>query len=324
MPENNPSPEPSLSPNGNEPESKPKGNRGLLYVILIVALAGTWGYLLWDKSQHNQKESQLLVQVASTDSSRASLQRDFDAANAQIDELSSENTHMDSLVKSKDQELSSLRGRITQILGDKNATQAQLNQARDLIAQLNGNIEQYKQEVERLEGEKIVLTTQRDSIKRSLDTATQVNSELSQKVDLGSVLHASNIQIRAVHLRPNGKEVITNRAKRADRLQITFDLDENRITPSGPKDLYVCITAPDGTPLAVEALGSGRFTLADGTEKLYTAMKSIPYTTGKKSSVNIQWKQNSTFSPGTYKVEIYQGGYLIGQGDVLMKKGGFL
>jgi predicted nucleic acid-binding Zn-ribbon protein len=327
MTENNFNSEASNTSGNEHPENtgnKPKGSRGLIYAILIVALAGTWGYLLWDKAQHNQKEQQLTQQVATTDSSRAELEQEYEAANSQIDQLTSQNTHMDSLVKSKDKELGNLRGRIQSILNDKNATQAQLDEARQLIAQLNATIEGYKEQIEKLEGEKIVLTGQRDSLKHSLDTATAQNQNLTKQVDLGSVLQASNIQITPLHVRGNGKEVVTTKAKRADMMRISFDLDANRISPSGSKDLYVCITAPDSTPLAVEALGSGKFTLADGTEKLYTAMKSVNYTTGQKLNVKIDWKQNSDFKPGTYKVEIYESGYLIGVGNVVMKKGGFL
>ena len=319
-----PFPHDSSAPESETPTPEKRGSRSLLYIILIVALLATWGYLIYDKSQHKQREIQLTQQISSTDSARNELQKEYEAANAMIDQLTSQNTHMDSLLKANNKEISALRARIQSILNDRNATRAQLEEARELIQQLNATIEQYKAQIEKLEGEKIVLTQQRDSLKRNLDTATQVNQQLAQQVQLGSVLHASNIQIIPLHLKKSGKEVETSRAKRADMMRVSFDLDENRITPSGPKDIYVCITDPDGKPLAVEALGSGRFTLADGTEKLYTAMKTVKYETGKRSHVDIDWKQNSNFKPGTYHVEIYESGYLIGQGDVEMKKGGFL
>ncbi|MGF6927912.1 hypothetical protein QFZ48_003412 [Chitinophaga sp. W2I13] len=96
----------------------------------------------------------------------------------------------------------------------------------------------------------------------------------------------------------------------------------NRIAPTGDKEIFVAITAPDGAPLAVEALGSGRFTLEDGTEKLYTAKKTVAYTTGQKQTVSMDWKQNSDFKVGDYAVEIYHNGFKIGQGKVTLKKGG--
>ncbi|MGH2645674.1 MAG: hypothetical protein ACRDE2_17115, partial [Chitinophagaceae bacterium] len=199
---------------------------------------------------------------------------------------------------------------------------ADLAEARTLIGQLRSQLDGYQEEIERLKGEKVVLVTQRDSIQRVYDTAAVKNQQLTSQVSLGSVLHASDFHITPLHVKRNGKEIATTKAKRADMMRISFVIDKNRIALPGSKTLYVCITAPDGSPLAVEALGSGKFELADGTEKLFTAQKIINYNTGQDTTVNIDWKQNSDFKPGTYKVDIYEQGYLIGHGDVSMRKGG--
>lgn len=305
---------------GGSPE-KPKGSRGLLYGILIVALAATWGYLIYDKSKSHQKELQQDVTIQTVSQSKDSLQTSFNAALAQIDQLKTTN---DSLMRTKDKDISDLKSRIQSILNKDHATQAELGEARRLIAQLNSSVEGYKEQIEKLQGEKLALTNQRDSIKRDYDTVSVQKQQLTKQVELGSVLHASDIKILPLHLKHSGKEVETAKAKRVDMMRVSFNVDENRISPGGQKTLYVCITAPDGTPLAVEALGSGKFTLADGTEKLYTTTKNIDYETGKKQAVSIDWKQNSNFKPGDYKVEVYESGYKIGDGDVPLKKGGWL
>jgi len=298
---------------------RPRGGKGLIYGILIAALLGTWGYVIWDKSKSTQEKEQLQTQVVTIDSSKSAVQEQFQAALAQLDMLKSAN---DSLMRTKDKQVSDLKAHISSILSKSNATAADLAEARSLIGQLNSQLDGFREEIEKLKGEKVVLVSQRDSIKRNYDTATLQNQQLTSQVDLGSVLHASDFKITPIHLKRSGKEVSTSKAKRADLMRIAFNIDQNRIAPSGDKDLYVCITSPDGTPLAVEALGSGRFTLADGTEKLYTAEKTVHYSTGKDTTITIDWKQNSDFKPGAYKVEIYEKGYLIGQGNVDMKKGG--
>lgn len=311
--------EENISQPAGTPPEKPRGSRGLLYGILIVALVATWGYLIWEKSKSNQEKEQLQTQVITTDSSKTAVEEQFQAALARLDNLKSIN---DSLVRSKDKEISDMKARIQSILNKTNATTAELAEARQLIGQLNSQIEVYRTEIERLQGEKVVLVSQRDSIKRNYDTVYTQNQQLNKQVELGSVLQASNIHLIPLHVKKSGKEIETSKATRADMMRIAFDLDENRIADSGQKVIYACITAPDGTPLAVEALGSGRFTLADGTEKLFTVQKTIDYVTGQKQTVNMDWKQNSDFKPGDYKVEIYQGGYKIGESTVSMKKGG--
>ncbi|RFM32062.1 hypothetical protein [Chitinophaga silvisoli] len=307
---------------GSPGSEKPRSRNGLIYGILIAALAGTWIYMLYDKNKSSEIQTQQSAQIDSISSSRDALQQEYNAANARLDDLISQNTRMDSLVKTKDKEIADMKSRINSILSNKNATQAQLAEARRLIEQLKGNISSYQETIEKLEGEKLVLTDERNSARRERDSVGTIKDSLNRKVNLGSVLHASNIHLQPIMLKKNGKEVETSKAKRADMMRVTFDLDENRIAPTGDKELYVAISAPDGTPLAVEALGSGRFTLDDGTEKLYTAKKTVAYTLGQKQTVVMDWKQNSDFKPGDYSVEIYHDGFKIGQGKVTLKKGG--
>lgn len=307
---------------GSPGPEKPRSRNGLIYGILIAALAGTWIYMLYDKNKASETIVQQSTQIDSISSSRDALQQEYNAANARLDDLISQNSRMDSLVKTKDKEIQDMKARIGSILSNKNATQAQLAEARRLIEQLKSNIEGYTQTIERLEGEKIVLAGERDVARKQRDSVSTVKDSLTKKVDLGSVLHASNIKLSPINIKRSGKEVETSKAKRADMMRVTFDLDENRIAPTGDKDIYVAITAPDGSPLAVEALGSGRFTLEDGTEKLYTAKKTVSYVQGQKQLISMDWKQNSDFKPGDYAVEIYHNGFRIGQGRVTLKKGG--
>jgi predicted nuclease with TOPRIM domain len=278
--------------------------------------------MLYDKNKTTDQIAQKDVQIDSISTSRDALQQEYNAANARLDDLISQNSRMDSLVKTKDKEIQDMKSRIASILKNKNATAGELAEARRLIETLKGNIEGYQQTIERLEGEKIILAGERDFARKERDDIGVQRDSLNKKVSLGSVLHASNIHLLPINLKKNGKEVETSKAKRADMMRVTFDLDENRIATTGDKELYVSITSPDGTPLAVEALGSGRFTLEDGTEKLYTAKKTVNYATGQKQTVSMDWKQNSDFKAGDYGVEIYHDGYKIGQGKVTLKKGG--
>jgi len=307
---------------GSSGSEKPRSRNGLIYGILIAALAGTWIYMLYDKNKTNETIVQQGTQIDSISSSRDALQQEYNAANARLDDLISQNSRMDSLVKTKDKELADVKARIQSILTNKNATQAELAEARRLIEQLKTNIAGYQETIERLEGEKLVLAGERDVARKERDSVGVVKDSLNKEVTLGSVLHASNIKLQPIQVKKNGKEVETSKAKRADMMRVIFDLDENRIAVTGDKEIYVAITAPDGSPLAVEALGSGRFSLEDGTEKLYTAKKTVAYVKGEKQTVSMDWKQNSDFKPGDYSVEIYHNGFRIGQGKVNLKKGG--
>ena len=235
----------------------------------------------------------------------------------------------DSIISKKDREIAQKRIDIQKLLSKVGATEKDLAEAKTLIASLNSDIEGYKTQIETLQGEKLVLiqeknqvTEQRDKVQKDFDSAKTVIKQKEEVIDVASTLHASNFSILAINEKSNGKEKETTTAKRVDKLRISFDLDENRVAQSGLKNIYICITAPDGTPLAVEALGSGKFNTREGQEKFYTQKIDVNYTQGQRQTLSIDWKQNSSFITGDYKIEVYNNGFKIGEGVRSLKKGG--
>ena len=311
------------------PDNNNSNLRNILIAGLIAALLGTWGYIIWDKSKNKEEKEQLTTQVVAADSSKNELQRELNDAAMRLDMLKTTNSKADSLLKTKDNDIQALRSRVQTILNKQNATAAELVEARRLINTLKGNIENYTAEIEKLQGqniqlteEKRVVTQERNTIRRNFDSAKSVIKEKEDVIDIGSTLHASNFSIIGLKEKSNGKEKETTTAKRVDKLRISFDLDENRITSSGPKDIFVSITAPDGNPIAVEALGSGKFVTREGIERMYTKRVQVDYKQGEKQQVNVEWKADNKYQTGNYRIEIYNNGFKIGEGVRAFKKGG--
>jgi cell division protein FtsL len=294
---------------------------------LLVALLATWGYIIWDKNQTNQKTQTLTTQITTSDSSKNELQSELNDATMRLDMLKTTNSRADSLIKTKDKDIEGLKVKIQTILNNKNATASELADARRMISQLKSNIDSYTAEIEKLQGEKIrlteekrVVTEERDIVTKDYDSAKTVIKDKEDVIDVGSTLQAFNFKIIGVQERRN-KEKETSTAKRVDKLRISFDL-ENRIATSGAKDVFVSITAPDGTPVAVEALGSGKFVTREGIERLFTKKIQVNYNQGEKQNVTVEWKQNSDFQTGNYKIEVYNNGFKVGEGVRNFKKGG--
>ena len=306
--------------------------RNYLTAGLVIALLGTWAYIIWDKSKTKEVIQQKELVISNTSNQKDQLQKELEDATMRYDMIKTSSANMlhskDSTITRRDREIAEKRNKIQQLLSKVGATQAELAQAKTLIASLNSDIVTYKVKVETLEGEKIVLTQEknmvikeRDKIIRDFDSATAVIKLKDEVIDVATTLHASNFSILGINER-NGKEKETAIAKRVDKLRISFDLDENRVAQSGLKNIYVCITAPDGTPLAVEALGSGKFSTREGEVKYFTQKLDVNYTQGKRQTLSIDWKQNSDFSTGDYKIEVYNNGFKIGEGIRSLKKGG--
>ncbi|MBA3673877.1 MAG: hypothetical protein H0W75_02815 [Chitinophagaceae bacterium] len=327
-------------PTGNLPEQKPvikKQNynylqahsKSILMGVLIAALVGTWAYLIWGKTKSNEQKQQLTTQLSASDSSKNNLQRDLNEAVMSLDALKSTNAAAESLLRTKDKSIQDLKQRIQQIINDKNATATQLAQARGLIKQLKSNIDIYAAEIAKLKNENVqiteekrVITVERDIVRRNFDSAKTVIKQKEDVIDIGSTLHASNLNISGIKERSGGKEKETTTAKRVDKLKISFDLDENRIAQSGVKQIYINIIAPDGSAIVIPDAGVNKFTTRDGAEKSATKKVEVDYKQGERKQVSFELAKAQNFIHGEYKIEIYNNGFKIGEAVRSFKKGG--
>jgi hypothetical protein len=311
------------------PESPKTDWRFFLTIGLVIALLGTWGYIIWDKSKVKETIQQKDTLYSSVVTEKDNLKTLLDDATMRYDVLKTSNAKKDSTITAKDREIADKKARIQSILAKANATKEELALAKTMIASLNSDIESYKEQVEMLKGENLVLTKekeavteQRNTAQRYYDSARSVIKQKEDVIDVGSTLHASGFNIVGIDEKKGGKEKETTKAKKADKLRISFNLDENRLAQSGSKELYITITGPDGKTIAVEALGSGRFTTREEGEKIYTQKVQINYTQGQKQTVSFDWKQNTNFEVGNYKIEVYHNGFKVGEGIAVLKKAG--
>jgi Chromosome segregation ATPases len=163
-------------PNSNLPEDKTvvvknNSNRNILTGILIVALLATWGYIIYDKNKTKQEKQDLTTQIVNSDSSKNELQRELNDAALRLDVLKTSNVKADSLLKTKDKDIQDLRNRVQSILNKKNATAAELAEARRLIAELKGNIETYTAQIEELKNQNTQLTQEKEQVTQQRDVA---------------------------------------------------------------------------------------------------------------------------------------------------------
>lgn len=312
--------------------SQPKDNRKLIYGILIAALIGTWGYIIYDKSKTKETVTQLQTQIVNVDSARNAIQQEFLVVSAKADSLTQNNIQLTGELADKSQAIQKLKGNISSILKRKNASDKELAQAKEMIGELNGKIDGLFAEVEKLKGEnqqltstnqqlnsdKTQLTAEKANLEQNLSSVKTDKEKLEEKVDVASTLHASNIGIAAIKVSSNGKEKETSTAKRANLMRIMFRIDENRVTPSGTKDIYVVVTGPDGKPITE----GGSFTTREEGIKAFTSKVSVNYEQGKVIPVSFDWKQSEKYMEGKYVIGIYNNGFKIGEGTKTLKKGG--
>ena len=313
---------PSATPTTTPQRSS--NSKNIVIGLLAVALLGSWAYFLMKINRSDKEILSKTEEGVHYMSQRDSLESLYKFTLDKYDSVTVANNDLSGKLTGKQSEISKLKGEINSILKKKNATSSELARAKTLIEELNSQIETLQAENARLTGENQTLTTEKaqlivekDTLTANLNTTQAEKKVLEETVDVGSTFSASNISITPVKQKGD-KEKETTTAKRVDKLVVAFDV-ENRIAKSGPADMYIIVTAPDGKVMS-EATG-GTFTTREEGDKTFTSKLTVPYEQGKRQNVQLPLTQDK-FQVGDYKIQVYHNGFKIGEGVRTLKKGG--
>ena len=287
--------------------------------VLVLVIIGSWIYF-------NSSKVDIITtydnKIAVIDSAKAKIQAEFIEVSAKADSLTNQNTSLQGDLLDKSTQIQKLKSNISTILRKQNATDVELAEAKTLIADLNGKVTNLFADLSKAQAENKDLTA-KNEVLNTTNTTLNTNLTATQKEkerlqDIGSTLHASTFSIQALRVKDDGTEKVTSNTKRANTIRLSFQIDRNKITPTGAQELYVSITGPDGK--AFNETGKIN-TREDGT-KAYSNKLSVQYEQNKDLPVSYDIK-NITFTEGEYLVEIYHNGFKIGEGKTKLTKGLF-
>ena len=287
--------------------------------VLVLVIIGSWIYFSSSKvdliTTYDNK-------IAVIDSAKAKIQAEFIEVSAKADSLTNQNTSLQGDLLDKSNQIQKLKSNISTILRKQNATDAELAEAKTLIADLNGKVTNLFADLSKAQAENKDLTA-KNEVLNTTNTTLNTNLTATQKEkerlqDIGSTLHASNFSIEALRVKDDGSEKKTTNTKRANTIRLSFQIDRNKITPTGAQELYVSITGPDGKAFNE----TGKISTREDGAKAYSNKLSVQYEQNKELPVSYDIK-NVSFTEGEYLVEIYHNGFKIGEGKTKLTKGLF-
>lgn len=307
-------------------ENKSNNNKNNAVIILVIILVASWAYFFYARNEANNVIAMKDADIATLDSTKNAVQKEYDDAMVRLEQMTATNTSLDSLVKSRDEELNQLKSKFKGLVNKQNATASDLAAAKKLVVDLNGKIDDYIKEIARLQKEnkqlttdKENLTTENKNLSTTLATTETAKKEAENKVDVGSTLNASAFNIVAINEKSSGKEKSTSSSKRADKLRISFNLDANRISTSGTKQLYIVAKDPNGNTIKEQALASGSLSTREDGQVQYTTKLDVDYKQGETKYVSFDLRQTEKYAKGSYSIMVYQNGFNIGQGTANLK-----
>jgi chromosome segregation ATPase len=154
------------------------------------------------------------------------------------------------------------------------------------------------------------LSGQLSSVKNENRKLTDVKDSLQGRVKEAEALKAVGMKLTALNNRDNE----TTRIIKTQKFKVAFTINENEMTKTGAKDVYVRIVKPDGKVLVNENTGYFKY---QGNEIAYSGKKTINYD-GSAQAVIIYAISREVLSGGEYQADIFCDGRKIGNVSVKM------
>jgi predicted RNase H-like nuclease (RuvC/YqgF family) len=300
-----------------------------IFIAAIIALAITsavTGGLLINEHQH---KVEITAQKEEVDQNYSNLEKDYhdvtsslDAASLEIGQLKGKNAELDKIITDKQAMIEQEKKDLDEAFAQNKLTAASLNKAHVMIskyessiADLQKQVAEYAEQNKQLIVKTEELTTDLTCEKETTTALTEKNENLTQKINEASYLQIPAVEVAAVKKNIMGNEVTTSRVRAAESLKICFETGANKALDPGKVSLYVRIINPKGETIAVHEQGSGVIPMTEnGKPVQFTKRADIQW--NQKSRKVVMYWQRYIQDPGTYKVEVYQSGKVVGRGAV--------
>ncbi len=285
---------------------------GLLVIGLIIALVSRSSLKSEKEALEAEKEMQRLDFQAEVDS----LMKVHNELKESYGELSLELAEKDSIIQADAVEIKKLLD-----------SQWDYNRIKKKVAALQDISQRYVRQMDSLYTVNRELVAENERIREEFQAERRQNTnltrqkeELTNKVNQAATMRISNYKAKAVRFKGGGKESDTDRASRAERIRIDFNVAANELIEPGTKLFYVRIADPKH---AIISKGTGdEYSFKSNGETLQFTEKVRVNYDGTETAVRAYYVKPDAYElmPGTYFIDVYeQGGKLIGQTTVDLK-----
>lgn len=148
------------------------------------------------------------------------------------------------------------------------------------------------------------VTKKYNAASRQISNLSEEKKNLTKTVTLAAQLDATNISVQPTNKR--GKTA--KKVKDIVKFKINFSIVKNITAETGERPLYIRITKPDNDVLTKSPSNTFPY---ENRELVYSIKKYIEYN-GEEQAVTVYWDVEEYLYAGTYRVDIFADGTLIG------------
>ncbi len=290
--------------------------KNILIIVLIILVIISGIKLYYDAVDRNKKTEEILLLSEDNNEINKRLDSITYQLDLRIQEIEKLGGDITALEEIREQLIAERKSEKKRSLQDIEALNQRINSYTAVLQEKDQEIINLRKINQELFSENQDLKSSQADIEEKVVQLNLQKEELQEKVSIAARLKAENIVIAAVNSRGRERED-GFRNRQIERLKITFNLADNKVSEKGPRDIYVQIIAPNNQPIFDIARGSGTFKI-DGREEFYTAHQDILFD-NTRQSLTYFYEKGSNYASGVYEVRIYADNYQIGKGNFEVK-----
>jgi len=295
------------------PQPEKKNKNTLLLMLLAVSV-------LLNIYQWRKQSNTVMVYDQRVDTlihSRADVMNELDATRSELNTYQGMNNQLDSLLANANQKIDEQDKRIKNLIKKEKSTMVLNEKLKGELDELRRMREEYLSKIDSLLITNQALAVEKEMLNSSVRSLTQ---NLESTVNTASVLAAEYFKVTPFKKKSEGKYTTTALAKRTNKVEVCFDVLENKIAKAGEKNVYLRILTPEGKVMGERATGSGTFKKSGSNEEVMYSTSSVISYSNAKQNVCLAYEENVRIYPkGTFNVEIYVDGNLSGATTFTLK-----
>ena len=271
--------------------------------VLVIALIGIT-YLLFTEKQSNRE----LIEEFALE--KEDLENEYTRFAQQYDELKLTVSN-DSLSILLEQEQIKTQRLLEELRTVKISNATEIRRLKKELASLRKIMIGYINQIDSLnkltnqQKQVIAEVTQKyNAASRQISNLSEEKKNLNKKVTLAAQLDATNIWIEP----KNKRDKKVKKVKDIVKFAIGFTIVKNITAETGDRTLYVNIYKPNNEVLTKNAANTFEY---ENRSLPYSIKKYIEYN-GEEQSITVFWNVEEYLSAGTYRVDIFADGTMIG------------
>ena len=271
--------------------------------VLVIALIGIT-YLLFTEKQSNRE----LIEEFALE--KEDLENEYTRFAQQYDELKLTVSN-DSLSILLEQEQIKTQRLLEELRTVKSSNATEIRRLKKELASLRKIMIGYINQIDSLnkltnqQKQVIAEVTQKyNAASRQISNLSEEKKNLNKKVTLAAQLDATNIWIEP----KNKRDKKVKKVKDIVKFAIGFTIVKNITAETGERTLYVNIYKPNNEVLTKNAANTFEY---ENRSLPYSIKKYIEYN-GEEQSITVFWNVEEYLSAGTYRVDIFSDGTMIG------------